>query len=213
LFWYRVEDFFDIPGCHPSTKIVRSSLSARARALLVARILYHYTERDLTTPSAAQAIGNRSNFPPSFARLTWGKRAGGGAFCRRREKVMAAILAQNPLVTFRLPCGKVSRDSPLNMAKIGIASAKRDQSPIRSRCSHWRNSPVKPMLSAILKLAMTHRSICFPDFRQFCHRPPIVPPGPRRVLLDGRRIVKQEQLFENSVFTQRGRVIVNCRDT
>jgi hypothetical protein len=38
---------------------------------------------------------------------------------------MAAIVAQNPLVIFRLPCGKVSRDSPLNMAKIGIASAKR----------------------------------------------------------------------------------------
>ena len=44
---------------------------------------------------------------------------------------MAAILAQNPLVAFRLPCGKVSRDFPLNMAKIGIASANRDQSPIR----------------------------------------------------------------------------------
>ena len=43
----------------------RSSLSARARALLVARI----HERDLTTPSAAQAIGNRSNFPPSFAQV------------------------------------------------------------------------------------------------------------------------------------------------
>ena len=38
---------------------------------------------------------------------------------------MAGIVAQNPLVIFRLPCGKVSRDSPLNMAKIGIASAKR----------------------------------------------------------------------------------------
>ena len=69
------------------------------------------------------------------------------AFCRRREKVMAAIVAQNPLVRFGLPCGKVSRDSPLNMAKIGIASAKRDQSPIRSRFSHWRKSPLKPMLS------------------------------------------------------------------
>ena len=80
---------------------------------------------------------------------------------------MAAILAQNPLVTFCLPCGKVSRDFPLNMAKIGIASAKRDQSPIRSRCSHWRNSPLKPMLSAIWKLAMTQRSICLPDFRRF----------------------------------------------
>ena len=61
---------------------------------------------------------------------------------------MAAILAQDPLVAFRLLCGKVSRDFPLNMAKIGIASANRDQSPIRSSCSHWRNSPLKPMLSA-----------------------------------------------------------------
>ena len=43
---------------------------------------------------------------------------------------MAAILAQDPLVAFRLLCGKVSRDFPLNMAKIGIASANRDQSPI-----------------------------------------------------------------------------------
>ncbi len=43
----------------------------------------------------------------------------------------------------------------------------RDQSPIRSRSSHWRNSPLKPMLSAIWKLEMTHRSICLPDFRQF----------------------------------------------
>ena len=58
---------------------------------------------------------------------------------------MAAILAQNPLVTFRLPCGKVSRDSPLYMAKIGIASAKRDQSPILSSCSHWRNSRQQPL--------------------------------------------------------------------
>ena len=49
---------------------------------------------------------------PSFAQLTWGgKRAGAGPFCRRREKVMAAILAQNPLVTFRLPCAK-SRGIP-----------------------------------------------------------------------------------------------------
>ena len=70
---------------------------------------------------------------------------------------MAAIVAQNPLVTFRLPCGKVSRDSPLNMAKIGIASAKRDQSPIRSRSSHWRKSPLKPMLSRDLTKLLAGR--------------------------------------------------------
>ena len=62
---------------------------------------------------------------------------------------MAAILAQNPLVAFRfLLCGKVSRDFPLNMAKIGIASANRDQSPTRSKSSRWRNSPLVPLLSA-----------------------------------------------------------------
>ena len=82
---------------------------------------------------------------------------------------MAAILAQNPLVAFGLLCGKVSRDFPLNMAKIGIASANRDQSPIRSSCSHWRNSPLRPILSAIWKLAMTHRSICLPDFPAVSH--------------------------------------------
>jgi hypothetical protein len=90
---------------------------------------------------------------------------------------MAAILAQNPLVAFRLLCGKVSQDFPLNMAKIGIASANRDQSPIRSSCSHWRNSPLKPMLSATWKLAITHRSICLPDF-------PAVSQARRYALLD-----------------------------
>ena len=43
-----------------------------------------------------------------------------------------AILALNPLVTFQLPCGKVSRDSPLNMAKIGIARATPCKSPGQS---------------------------------------------------------------------------------
>ena len=41
---------------------------------------------------------------------------------------------------------------------------RRDQSPIRSRASHLRKSPLQPMLSAIWKLEMTHRSICLPDF-------------------------------------------------
>jgi hypothetical protein len=50
-----------------------------------------------------------------------------------------------------------------------IGSANRDHSPIRSRSSHWRNSPLKPMLSAILKPAMTHLSICFPDFPAVSH--------------------------------------------
>ena len=40
----------------------------------------------------------------------------------------------------------------------------RDQSPIRSGCFHWRNSPLNPMLSATRKLAMTHRSISSLDF-------------------------------------------------
>jgi hypothetical protein len=38
------------------------------------------------------------------------------------------------------------------------------QSPTRSRSSHWRYSPSNPMLSAIQKLAMTHRSISLLDF-------------------------------------------------
>ena len=46
-----------------------------------------------------------------------------------------------------------------------------DQSPIRSISSHWRNSPLKPMLSAIWKLAMTHRSICLPDLPAVSQHP------------------------------------------
>jgi hypothetical protein len=60
--------------------------------------------------------------------------------------------------------------------EIGIVRDNRDQSPISRRCSHWRNSPSKPMRPAILKLAMTHRSICLPDLpagsqvRRYCLR-------------------------------------------
>ena len=49
-------------------------------------------------------------------------------------------------------CGKVADEE------------SRAQSPMRSRCSHSRKSRLKPMLSAILKLAITHLSICLPDF-------------------------------------------------
>ena len=49
------------------------------------------------------------------------------------------------------------------------SAGSRDQSPIRSRSSHWRNSPLKPMLSAIWKLEMTHRSICLPDLPAVSH--------------------------------------------
>ena len=48
--------------------------------------------------------------------------------------------------------------------EIGIVKDNRDQSPISKRCSHWRKSPLKPMLSATRKLAMTHRSISSLDF-------------------------------------------------
>ena len=42
---------------------------------------------------------------------------------------------------------------------IGMVSR---YSPTRSRSSHWRNSPLKPMLSAIWKLEMTYtaRFVC-----------------------------------------------------
>jgi hypothetical protein len=36
------------------------------------------------------------------------------------------------------------------------------QSPTRNRCSHWRNSPLNPMLSATRNVEMRHRSICLP---------------------------------------------------
>ena len=42
--------------------------------------------------------------------------------------------------------------------EIGIVRDKRDRSPIGSRSSYWRNSPLNPMLSAIRKLAMTRAS-------------------------------------------------------
>ena len=42
---------------------------------------------------------------------------------------------------------------------------RRDQSPIRRSSSHWRTSPLKPILSANRKLAMTHRSIFLAGFR------------------------------------------------
>jgi hypothetical protein len=40
---------------------------------------------------------------------------------------------------------------------------RRDQSPIRSRASHWRKSPLKPMLSATLKLEITKSLDLFPS--------------------------------------------------
>ena len=40
----------------------------------------------------------------------------------------------------------------------------RDQSPIPQEPSHCRKSPLKPMLSAIRNVEMTHRSISSPDF-------------------------------------------------
>ena len=45
-----------------------------------------------------------------------------------------------------------------------IGSATRDQSPIRRRSSHWRNSPFKPTLSATLECRdhATARSACHP---------------------------------------------------
>src|SRR6476619_5356773 len=49
----------------------------------------------------------------------------------------------------RLPCGN---------------SGLQFQSATRKKCSHWRNSPLKPMLSATRKVAMTHRSISLLDF-------------------------------------------------
>ena len=141
---------------------------------MVARILYHYTERDLTTPSAAQAIGNRSNFPPSFAQLTWVvNEQGAGPFLFPANLTLPSQRKGHG----GHPGAKSARDIPfavrqslarlLNMSKIGIASAKRDQSPIRSRSSHWRKSPLKPMLSATRKDAITHRSIACRTSGQF----------------------------------------------
>ena len=43
------------------------------------------------------------------------------------------------------------------------------QSPTRNSSSHCRKSPLKPMLSATWKLAMTHRSIRLPDFPAVSH--------------------------------------------
>ena len=43
------------------------------------------------------------------------------------------------------------------------------QSPIRNNSSHCRNSPLKPILSTIRNVEMTHRSICLPDFPAVSH--------------------------------------------
>ena len=52
----------------------------------------------------------------------------------------------------------------------------RSISDSRSSSSHWRKSPLKPMLSAIWNVEMTHRSICLPDFGSFAGSA-ILPPG------------------------------------
>ena len=44
-----------------------------------------------------------------------------------------------------------------------------DQSLIRRRLRHWRSSPLKPMLSTILKLAMRLRPIRLPHFPAVSH--------------------------------------------
>jgi hypothetical protein len=47
------------------------------------------------------------------------------------------------------PVGRHCRaGSSIFAMEIGIVRANRDQSPISRRCSHWRKSPLKPMLSA-----------------------------------------------------------------
>ena len=71
-------------------------------------------------------------------------------------------------------------------------------SPTRNKCSHWRKSPLKPMLSAIRKLEMTHRSICLPDLpavltgvtrwvAQLTSRPAILVTGSIQFLPGGAR--------------------------
>ena len=54
--------------------------------------------------------------------------------------------------------GRHCRAGSIFAMEIGIVRDKRDRSPIGSRSSYWRNSPLNPMLSAIRKLAMTRAS-------------------------------------------------------
>ena len=56
---------------------------------------------------------------------------------------------------------------------------------MRSRSSHSRKSPLKPMLSAIWNVEITHRSICLPDLTavSVINGPPSLPPRRRGVVL------------------------------
>jgi hypothetical protein len=72
------------------------------------------------------------------------------------NSVMGFICPQQP---------GASRSSPVREWEASQFSERPHllSEPTRKRCSHWRKSPVNPILSATWKLAMTHRSICLPD--------------------------------------------------
>ena len=130
---------------------------------MVARILYHYTERDLTTPSAAQAIGNRSNFPPSFAQLTWVvNEQGAGPFAVAEKRSWRP--SWRKIRSSHSVCRAAkSREIPRS-TWLRLGSLVRTVINLRSAVGppHWRHSPLKPILSAARKVAITHRSICLP---------------------------------------------------
>jgi NAD(P)-dependent dehydrogenase (short-subunit alcohol dehydrogenase family) len=97
--------------------------------------------------------------------------------CERRDAVGGLLQASDPI---RKPSMSSLRDRfgplipsasrgtirrPIAFAGL-INAAKRNKGRNPARC---RNSPLNPMLSATWKLAMTHRSICLPDFPAVSH--------------------------------------------
>jgi CDGSH iron-sulfur domain-containing protein 3 len=60
-----------------------------------------------------------------------------------------------------IPLPKVARLLLSSRLSTAQTAGRNFQSPIRSKCSHWRKSPLNSMLLASWKVEMTHRSICF----------------------------------------------------
>ena len=91
------------------------------------------------------------------------------------------VLSRRQSVLFRKTRGPSHCGIDRRNIRNWIAIATRDQSPIRSRCSHCRNSPLNPMLSATGNLEMTHRSICLPRFPARWQADRYSPPRPVEV--------------------------------
>jgi glycerophosphoryl diester phosphodiesterase len=89
---------------------------------------------------------------------------------QKLEERVAAIVEdagmENDCVRFDMVAVKSVNSANIKKStELVDCEESRDQSPIPQEPSHWRKSPLKPMLSATRKVAMTRRSICLPPCR------------------------------------------------